>query len=228
MSSQRHVRVLVVDNDPQTRGQVVKILEWAGYEVKVAEGQGVQLKESAKELAFTFKPHVVTMDLRLSDEHADDRSGLELWKDESFSSARCILYSAYLVQNRKITWEALQQTGVEDVIGKEDSPKSFLDAVERAARKACGASPAEDTHSGKVALIELFEKKGAFASPIIVERIVDDIDAIVRKIRFDGRQSADGGMAEVRKALQRTFAKYQLHENEVLFEQAYSYIREHY
>ena len=131
------VRVLVVDNDSETRSQVVKMLQRTGYKVQAAEGQGVELEESAKAVALVFKPHVVVMDLRLSDEHADDRSGLELWTDRSFSSDRCILYSAYLSQNYRITREALRQEGVEDVIGKEDDPQSLLDAVERVARKGC-------------------------------------------------------------------------------------------
>jgi CheY-like chemotaxis protein len=138
MSIQCVVRVLVVDNDLQARSQVVKMLEGVGYRAKAAEGQGVKLKESAKKIALAFRPHVVIMDLRLSDEHADDRSGLELWKDQSFSSARCILYSAHLVQNYKITREAFQQKGVEDVIGKEDAPQNLVDAVERVAREGCG------------------------------------------------------------------------------------------
>ena len=115
--------------------RLVRILKGAGYRVQAAEGQGVELEESAKHLALVFKPHVVIMDLRLSDEHADDRSGLDLWKDKSFSSARCILYSAYLNQNYKISIDALRQEGVEDVIGKEDDPQNLLNAVERVARK---------------------------------------------------------------------------------------------
>jgi hypothetical protein len=114
------------------------MLQRTGYKVQAADGQGVELEDSAKVLAVAFKPHVVIMDLRLSDEHADDRSGLELWKDKSFSSARCILYSAYLNQNYKITREALRQDGVEDVIGKEDAPQNLIDAVEKVARKGCG------------------------------------------------------------------------------------------
>lgn len=132
------VRVLVVDNDPVARSQLLKILQGERYLVRVAEGQGTELRESAKNLALEFKPHVVVMDLRLADEHVDDRSGLELWKDESFSSARCILYSSYLVQNYKITREALMQKGVGDVVGKEDSTQVLVDAVERVARETCG------------------------------------------------------------------------------------------
>jgi len=125
------VRVLVVDNDPKTRSQLVKILKGAAYHVQAAEGQGVQLGKSAEGLASVFKPHVVIMDLRLSDEHADDRSGLDLWKDGSFSSARCILYSAFLNRDYKISIEALRQEGVEDVIGKEQPPQKLLAAVRR-------------------------------------------------------------------------------------------------
>jgi DNA-binding NarL/FixJ family response regulator len=131
------VRVLVVDNDYGTRRQVVRILRTAGCLARAAEGQGVELEKSAKHLARIFKPHVVVMDLRLSDEHADDRSGLDLWMD-NFSSARCILYSAYLNQNYKITREALRQEGIENVIGKEEDPQILVDAVRDAARKGCG------------------------------------------------------------------------------------------
>ena len=131
------IRVLVVDNDYGTRRQVVRILRTAGCLARAAEGQGVELEKSATYLARIFKPHVVVMDLRLSDEHADDRSGLDLWKD-NFSSARCILYSAYLNRNYKITREALRQEGIENVIGKEEDPQILVDAVREAARKGCG------------------------------------------------------------------------------------------
>jgi DNA-binding NarL/FixJ family response regulator len=131
------VRVLVVDNDYGTRRQVVRILRAAGCLARAAEGQGVELEKSARNLARIFKPHVVVMDLRLSDEHADDRSGLDLWKD-NFSSARCIVYSAYLNQNYKITRDALRQEGIENVIGKEEDPQILVDAVRDAARKGCG------------------------------------------------------------------------------------------
>ncbi|CAG0960832.1 hypothetical protein ANAEL_00617 [Anaerolineales bacterium] len=132
------IRVLVVDNDLKVRSQVVKILQGAGCLAQAAEGQGVELEESAKKLTSVFRPHIVIMDLRLSDEHTDDRSGLDLWKDQSFSSARCILYSAHLNKNYKITQQAFRQDGVEDVIGKEDSPQALVDAVKRVARMGCG------------------------------------------------------------------------------------------
>ena len=62
----------------------------------------------------------------------------------------------------------------------------------------------------------------------MVERIVDDIDDIVRKVRFDGWQATDAGEREVRKALRRTLFKYKLHTDTELFEKAYGYVREYY
>ena len=137
MSTQCRVRVLVVDNDPKTRNQVLRILRAAGYHAEAADGQGVELEEAAKKIAPLFRPHIVIMDLRLSDEHADDRSGLDLWQDESFSTTRCILYSAYLNIDYRISIEALRSRGVEDVIGKQERPEILLAAVEHAARKGC-------------------------------------------------------------------------------------------
>ena len=64
-------------------------------------------------------------------------------------------------------------------------------------------------------------------TPVMVRRIIDDIDEIVRQIRFDGWQATHAGEREVRMALRRTLFKYKLHHAE-LFERAYGYIKEHY
>jgi len=39
----------------------------------------------------------------------------------------------------------------------------------------------------------------------MVERIVSDIDAIVRTVSFDGWQQTTGGEREIKKALRSTF-----------------------
>lgn len=62
----------------------------------------------------------------------------------------------------------------------------------------------------------------------MVERIVTDIDEIVRLVRFPGWQTTHAGELEVRKALRRTLLKYKLHQDKELFEKAYGYIREYY
>ena len=62
----------------------------------------------------------------------------------------------------------------------------------------------------------------------MVQRIVDDIDEIVRQVRFDGCQATHAGEREVKKTLRQTLFKYKLHQDTELFERAYGYIREYY
>jgi type I restriction enzyme R subunit len=109
-----------------------------------------------------------------------------------------------------------------------DFLKALLDLARDLVNTEKEVPPAEDEDRGKAALTELFQQTRTTATPIVVERIVDDIDDIVRKIRFEGWQATDGGKREVRKALRRTLAKYQLHKDEELFEKAYGYVREYY
>ncbi len=67
--------------------------------------------------------------------------------------------------------------------------------------------------------------EAAFA---IVERVVGDIDEIVRLVRFPGWQHTSAGEREVKKALRKTLFKYKLHAEEELFEKAYGYIKQYY
>ena len=62
----------------------------------------------------------------------------------------------------------------------------------------------------------------------MVQRLVADIDEIVRHVRFDGWQDTHAGEREIKKALRKTLFKYQLHQDTDLFERAYGYIREYY
>ena len=86
----------------------------------------------------------------------------------------------------------------------------------------------EDLDRGKAALTELFEEARNGETPVMVRRIVDDIDEIVRAVRFDGWQATHAGEREVKKALRRTLFKYKLHQDAELFGRAYGYIREYY
>jgi len=62
----------------------------------------------------------------------------------------------------------------------------------------------------------------------MIERIVTDIDAIVRIVRFPGWQQTTGGEREVQKALRKTLLKYKLHHEQELFDRAYGYIKQYY
>jgi len=86
----------------------------------------------------------------------------------------------------------------------------------------------EDEDRGKAALTELFNEVKTADTPIIVERVVTDIDEIVRLVRFPGWQNTLAGEREVKKALRKSLFKYKLHADEELFEKAYSYIRQYY
>lgn len=82
--------------------------------------------------------------------------------------------------------------------------------------------------SPKVALTELFLELKTDQTPAVVERIVTDIDAIVRVVSFLGWQKTVSGEREVQKSLRKALLKYQLHKDQVLFDRAYAYIKEYY
>ena len=56
----------------------------------------------------------------------------------------------------------------------------------------------EEIDRGKAALTELFEQANNGETPIMVKRVVDDIDEIVRAVRFDGWQNTHAGEREVK------------------------------
>ena len=60
------------------------------------------------------------------------------------------------------------------------------------------------------------------------ERIVADIDDIVKKVRFPDWQRTNAGERLIQKELRRTLLKYKLHTDQELFDKAYGYIRQYY
>ena len=65
-------------------------------------------------------------------------------------------------------------------------------------------------------------------TPIIVERVVNDIDGIVKIVRFEGWQNTTEGKKEVKKALRSIiWIKYKIKDQDV-FERAYDYIEQYY
>ncbi len=87
---------------------------------------------------------------------------------------------------------------------------------------------AMEQNLAKTALTELFLELKTEKTPAVVERIVNDIDEIVKIVRFPGWQQTNGGEREVQKALRKALLKYKLHKDHVLFEKAYTYIKEYY
>ncbi len=108
----------------------------------------------------------------------------------------------------------------------------FLKALLALARDVVSAeqtsAPVEEEQLGKAALTELFEEAKNVDTPLMVERVVSDIDEIVRLVRFDGWQATHAGEREVKKALRKTLFKYRLHQDAELFNRAYGYIETYY
>ena len=97
-----------------------------------------------------------------------------------------------------------------------------------AVRKAQAETPViSQEEKGKAALTELFNSAKNKSTPIIVERIVNEIDEIVKIVRFPGWQNTDQGRKDVEKALRTIFIKKRMFDNE-LFEKAYKYVEQYY
>lgn len=86
----------------------------------------------------------------------------------------------------------------------------------------------EREEQGMAALTELFNETRTASTPIMVERVVHEIDAIVRVVRFPGWQQTIKGKREVKQSLRTALQKYQLHKEQDLFDKAYEYIEEYY
>ena len=86
----------------------------------------------------------------------------------------------------------------------------------------------QEQKSAKAALTELFLEMKTDKTPAIVERIVNEIDEIVKFVRYDGWQNTVTGERLVQKELRKTLLKYKLHKEEELFNRAYEYIKEYY
>ena len=106
--------------------------------------------------------------------------------------------------------------------------KELLDLARELVVTEHASEPLIKEDLGKAALTELFEEAKNDKTEIIVERIVNDIDEIVRNVRFDGWQGTHAGEREVRLALRRTLFKYKLHQDQDLFDRTCEYIREYY
>lgn len=106
--------------------------------------------------------------------------------------------------------------------------KELLELAKDVVKLERETPPEEEIDRGKAALTQLFEEAKSESTPVMVMRIVDDIDELVRAVRFEGWQNTHAGEREVKIALRKTLFKYKLHQDTELFERAYGYIREYY
>lgn len=106
--------------------------------------------------------------------------------------------------------------------------KELLDIARDVVAAENEMPPKVDEDQGKNALTELFQQVRNKETPVVIERVVNDVDEIVRLVRFPGWQGTNEGEREIRKALRRTLFKYKLHSDKELFEKAFDYIKQYY
>ena len=124
--------------------------------------------------------------------------------------------------------EALREKHEQGLVTSIEFLKLLLELAKEAAQAEKEVIPEEEVDKGIAALTELFNGIKNKNTPVIVERIVADIDSIVKIVRFDGWQSTTAGKQEVKKALRSVvWIKYKIKDKEV-FNKAYNYIEQYY
>ena len=124
--------------------------------------------------------------------------------------------------------EALREKHEQGLITSIEFLKMLLELAKEAAQAEKEVVPEKEIDKGIAALTELFNGVKNRSTPVIVERIVADIDDIVKIVRFDGWQNTTAGKQEVKKALRSVvWIKYKIKDKEV-FDKAYGYIEEYY
>lgn len=106
--------------------------------------------------------------------------------------------------------------------------KALLEMAKDAARMEREVIPEEEIDKGVAMLTKLFQSIRNTSTPIIVERIVSDIDGIVKIVRFPGWQNSPTGRKTVSRSLRDVIMrKYRIKDTEV-FDKAYSYVEQYY
>ena len=124
--------------------------------------------------------------------------------------------------------EALRRKHEQGLLVSVEFLKSLLALARDVVEAERTVPPATPEERGQAALTELFEEARNERTPILVERVVADVDEIVRHVRFEGWQKTHAGEREVKQALRKTLFKYKLHQDRELFDRAYGYVRQYY
>lgn len=124
--------------------------------------------------------------------------------------------------------EALRDKAEKGLINSIEFIKQLCELAKETLQAEKQAEPAKVQKTAKAALTELFLEMKTDKTPVIVERIVNDIDDIVRIVRFDGWQNSTTGEKLIGKELRKIlWIKYQIKDEE-FYNRAYEYIKEYY
>ncbi len=124
--------------------------------------------------------------------------------------------------------ESLREKHEKGLVTSIEFLKLLLELAREAAQAEKEVVPEEEIDKGKAALTELFNGVKNTQTPVIVERIVNDIDDIVKIVRFPDWQDTTAGTQEIKKALRSIiWIKYKIKDKDV-FDKAYKYIEQYY
>jgi len=124
--------------------------------------------------------------------------------------------------------EKLRQKHEQGLIHSIEFLKQLLTLAREVLEAEKEVDPVDEQKKAKAALTELFQEAKNDETPAMIQRIVDDIDEIVRLVRFDGWQNTHAGEREVQKALRQVlYIKYKIKDQD-LFDRAYGYICQYY
>jgi len=124
--------------------------------------------------------------------------------------------------------EALRARAEQGLINSIEFIKQLCEIARDTVQAEKQTDTVAEQKSAKAALTELFLEMKTDQTPAVVERIVNDIDNIVKYVRFEGWQNTTTGEKLVRKELRKIlWVKYPI-KDEDLFNRAYEYIREYY
>lgn len=124
--------------------------------------------------------------------------------------------------------EKIREKHEQGLLNSLEFLKAILEVAKDTVEAERQVDPVEEQNLAINALTELFNETKTKHTHVIVERLVADIDAIVRQVRFDGWQTSSQGEREVKQALRRSLRRFQVHTDQDLFDRAYGYIRQYY
>jgi type I restriction enzyme R subunit len=130
-------------------------------------------------------------------------------------------------------FESLRKAKIDSAAASVEFLKQLLDVARdlMAAEKADEEGRLDEIRvvdPDRGALTQILEEYAPPGTPVIVENIVEQIDAIVRPVRGTGWQSSQPGDREVRQQLRLVLKRNGLPPQGDLFDRAYAYIAQHY
>lgn len=208
-----------------TRGPLI----WASVGAKTMEL--VHENISVSDVEETAPEDILELDAELIDDFIAGKDGAKkkAKKIEIDLVARILLHGndpRFIRLGERL--EELREKHEQGLITSIEFLKRLLELAKEAVQAEKEVVPVAEVDKGKAALTELFNGVRCNNTPVIVERIVKDIDDIVRLVRFDGWQTTVAGKREVKRALRSVVSvKYKIKDSE-LFDKAYGYIEQYY